>query len=127
MTQKSVRPAIDFGEGAGLELDTIADVKLATRAFNEGWEVPPEVRRKVIERAAFRADCGDPEMEDHAGKLLLAIDKFNHSVLEAERKKLDAEHARKLQLIETAVKLGLVNNVGGGAGAILGQSSSSVG
>jgi hypothetical protein len=110
-----------------MDLHTVADIKLATRAFNQGWEVSEEIRQQVVVRAYDRATCGDPDIEDKAGKLLLAIDKFNHDVLEAERKKLDAEHARKLQLIETAVKLGLVSNVGGGAGAILGQSSSSVG
>lgn len=109
-----------------MELETIADIKLATRAFNEGWQVSEEIRKRVITEAYKRATCGDPDVEDKAGKLLLAIDKFNHDVLEAERKRLDAEHARKLQLIETAVKLGLVNNVGGGAGAISSQPSHSV-
>lgn len=95
-----------------MELGTIADIKLAARAFNEGWEVPADVRRTIIERAAIRAQCGDPEIEDHAGKLLLAIDKFNHAVLEAEQKRLDAEHTRKLQLIELAVKLGIARHDG---------------
>ena len=109
-----------------MELETIADIKLATRAFNEGWEVSEEIRKRVITEAYKRATCGDPDVEDKAGKLLLAIDKFNHDVLEAERKRLDAEHARKLQLIETAVKLGLVANVGGGAGTISSQPSHSI-
>lgn len=110
-----------------MEIDTIADIKLATRAFNEGWEVSKEIRQNLIAKAYERATCGCPDIEDKAGKLLLAIDKFNHDVLEAERKKLDAEHARKLQLIETAVKLGIVANVSDGAGTILSQPSGSVG
>ena len=52
------------------------------------------VRKKVIEQAAIRAQCGDPKIEDNAGKLLLAIDKFNHAVLESEQKRIKAEHDR---------------------------------
>lgn len=108
-----------------MELDTVADLKLAARAFNEGWSVPVEVRKAVIERAAVRAQCGDPEIEDHAGKLLLAIDKFNHSIIEAEQKRLKAEHDRKLQLIELAVRIGAIQPVGGAVGIAGPQSSES--
>jgi len=114
-----------FGEGDALDLESVADIKLATRAFNQGWDVPAEVRRKVVERAAMRAECGDPEIEDHAGKLLLAIDKFNHSVSEAEQKRLEAEHARKLQLIELAVRIGAVQPFGGTVGIDCPKSSES--
>lgn len=99
-----------------MELDTVADIKLATRAFNEGWQVSPEIRQAIVAKAFVRATCGDPEVEDKAGKLLLAIDKFNHDCLESERKKIEAEHARKLQLIELAVKLGIVGDDGGRTG-----------
>ena len=101
-----------------MELETVSDIKLATRAFNAGWNVPIDTRKMVVERATMRAQCGDPEIEEHAGKLLLAIDKFNHSVFESEQKRIDAEHTRKLQLIELAVKLGLVSNAGDAARAI---------
>ena len=108
-----------------MELETLAEIKLATRAFNDGWNVPIDVRKAVIERAAIRAQCGDPEIEDQAGKLLLAIDKFNHSVSESEQKRLEAEHARKLQLIELAVRIGAVQPFGGTVGITGTQSPES--
>jgi hypothetical protein len=110
-----------------VELGTTADIKLATRAFNQGWKVSPRQRREIVQKAMDRATCGDPDVEDKAGKLLLAIDKFNHAVYESEQKRLDAEHARKLQLIELAVKLGIVVNAGAATGAISSQPSGSVG
>lgn len=110
-----------------MELETAADIKLATRAFNHGWKISPRQRQEIVRRALDRATCGDPDIEDKAGKLLLAIDKFNHSVDQSEQKRLDAEHARKLQLIELAVKLGLVSNASPAAGAIPSQSSGSGG
>ena len=109
-----------------MELNTAADIRIATRAFNQGWRVSPRQRREIVRRALDRATCGDPDIEDKAGKLLLAIDKFNHSVHQAEQKRLEAEHARKLQLIELAVKLGIVVNASDAVGAISGQPSSGV-
>lgn len=96
-----------------MELETVADFKLAERAFNEGWDVPPQTCKVVVQKATERATCGDPEIEDKAGKLLLAVAKFNHQVHVAEQKRIAEEHARKLQLIELAVKLGIARNDGG--------------
>jgi len=86
---------------------TLSD-KLELRAINEGWPIKPEHRKEIIERAMDRATCGDPELEDRAAKILLAADMVNLKRQQLEQKKLDAEHARRIQLMEAAVKLGLV-------------------
>ncbi len=110
-----------------MELDTIADFRLAERAFNEGWDVPKETCQSVVAKATERATCGDPEIEDKAGKLLLAVAKFNHQVHVAEQKRIAEEHARKLQLIELAVKLGIARNDGSGLGNLDSSQPASIG
>ena len=93
-----------------MELETVADFRIATMAFNHKFDVPEKLCKILVRKAAERATCGDPAIEDAAGKLLLAMAKFNHELNESEKKRIDAEHARKLQLIELAAKLGLVFN-----------------
>jgi hypothetical protein len=92
-----------------VNIDTIAD-KLELRAIREGWPITTEMRRQIIERAMDRASCGDPDIEDKAAKIFLAADAVNLKRQQLEQKKLDAEHARKLKLIEAAIRLGIVSD-----------------
>ena len=64
----------------------------------------------TFERAMDRASCGDPDIEDKAAKIFLAADAVNLKRQQLEQKKLDAEHARKLKLIEAAIRLGIVSD-----------------
>jgi hypothetical protein len=86
---------------------TLSD-KLELRAINEGWPIKPEQRQEIIERAMIRATCGDPDIEDRAAKILIAADMVNLKRQQLEQKKFESEHARRIQLMEAAVKLGLV-------------------
>lgn len=101
--------------------------KLEQRALREGWDIPAGERERVIAKTIARATCGDPDIEEAATRTLIAVDALELKRAEIERKRLEAEHARKLQLIEAAVKLGLVVDAGGSSGAIPSQPSSSVG
>jgi hypothetical protein len=58
---------------------------------------------------------GIPDLAIAASKVLLAADALNEKKRIAEQKRLDAEHTRKLQLIELAVKLGIAGNDNGTA------------
>lgn len=90
-----------------MQLDTIADIKLAGRAINEDWPVDPGLRESVISEMRNILTGGDPELSIAAAKVVLAADAINAKKREAEQRRLDAENARKLQLIELAVKLGI--------------------
>lgn len=108
-----------------MNTDTIAD-KLELRAIKEGWPVTDGTRKQIIERAMLRAACGDPDIEDKAAKIILAADVVNLKRQQIEQKQIEAEHARKLQLIELAVKLGIAGDDSSGAG-ILDSTASTVG
>jgi hypothetical protein len=108
-------------------MPSVADWRLETRSENEGWPITQEHRKEAIDSALEDLRSEKPKVKDAARKYLLAVDLANMKKLESERKRIEAEHARKLQLIETAVKLGLVANVGIGTGAIPSKPSSSVG
>lgn len=89
--------------------------------------MPEGVRAQVIAKTVARATCGDPGIEEDATRTLIAADALELKRQVFEQRRIESEHARKLQLIEAAVKLGLVSNAVGGAGAIPHQSSSLVG
>ena len=91
-----------------MDVDTMAD-KLERRAIREGWPITAAMRQQIIERAMDRASCGDPDIEDRAAKIFLAADAVNLKRQQLEQKKLDADHARKLQLIEAAIRLGIID------------------
>lgn len=90
-----------------MNIETIAD-KLELRAIKEGWPVTNDCRKTIIDRAMVRAQCGDPDIEDKASKIILAADLVNIKRQQVEQKQIEAEHARKIRLIEAAVQLGLV-------------------
>lgn len=100
-----------------MNVETIAD-KLELRAIKEGWPITDEKRNAIIERAMIRARCGDPDTEDKAAKIILAADVVNLKRQQLEQKTIEAEHARKLQLIEAAVKLGLIGDERQRAGGV---------
>lgn len=106
-----------------MQLETL-ERKLEQRALREGWNMPDGVRARVIAKTVERATCGDPEIEEAATRTLIAADALELKRETFEQRRIEAEHVRKLQLIEAAVKLGLVSNATGGFGAITCQSSS---
>jgi hypothetical protein len=93
-----------------VEIETIADQRLVARAIREGWPVSEEMKAKLAKKTFERATCGIPEFEEAATKTIIAMDKRNQDLRAEELKRIEAEHARKLQLIELAVKLGLAGN-----------------
>ena len=99
-----------------MKLETIADIKLAGRAINEDWPVDPELRESVISEMRNILTSGIPDLSIAAAKVVLAADAINAKKREAEQRRLDAENARKLQLIELAVKLGITRPDGVAAG-----------
>ena len=98
-----------------MEAEMISD-KLELRAIKEEWPITNEKRTEIIERAMVRAQCGDPDIEDKAAKILIAADVVNLKRQQLEQKKLDADHARKLQLIEAAIRLGIIDAQRSGIG-----------
>jgi hypothetical protein len=101
-----------------VDTETIAD-KLELRAIKEGWPITPEQRATIIGRAMTRATCGNPDIEDRAAKILLAADAVNLKQKQLEQKTLEAEHARKLQLLEAAIRLGIVGDGHPTTGSVL--------
>ena len=93
--------------------DTL-DRQLEQRALKEGWDIPAGKRAEVIRKTIERATCGDFEIEEAATRTLIMADALAIKRQQAEQRRLEAEHARKLQLIELAVKLGIVGNDDGG-------------
>ncbi len=101
-----------------MEIETVADQRLVSRAIREGWPVSDEMRATLVEKTFARATSGVPEFEEAATKTIIAMDKRNQELRTEELKRIEAEHARKLQLIELAVKLGLAGNEQRGVGAV---------
>jgi hypothetical protein len=101
------------------------EAQLEHRALKEGWDIPHHKRTEVIAKTIERATCGIPDVEEAATRTLIAMDAVQLKKESFEQKKREMEHARKLQLIEAAVKLGLVSDVGTRAGAIPNIESSS--
>lgn len=99
-----------------MEIETIADDRLVARAIREGWPISEEMKKTLVEKTFARAVCGVPEVEESATKTIVAMDKRNQDLRNEEQRRIEAEHARKLQLLELAHKLGIVRNVGGGSG-----------
>ena len=92
-----------------MNVETMAD-KLELRAIRNGWPISDEKRQIIIDRAMTRATCGDPDIEDKAAKIVIAADLVNLKQQQLEQKQIEAEHARKLQLIEAAIRLGIAGD-----------------
>lgn len=90
-----------------MEVKTLADLKLLHRAINGGWNVSDEMKQRVVDQAANLVGDSDPKIALLAMKVLISADSADDKKALAEQRRQEAEHARKLQLIELAVKLGI--------------------
>lgn len=106
-------------------MSTVPDWRLEARSENENWPVSQDHRRRCVENALTDLQDANPRVRDAARKYLLAVDLANQRKQEAEQKRIEAEHAKKVQLIEYAIKLGLVNNVIDGASCMDSKPSES--
>lgn len=91
----------------------MADYRLEARAENELWPVSQEHRAKCVDNALVDLRDADPRVRKAAREYLLAVDLANSKKQAIEQRRIEAEHARKLQLIELAVKLGIARNDAG--------------
>jgi hypothetical protein len=94
----------------------LMEEKLERRAIKEGWPITAEMKQKILEKTYARATCGIPDIEEHATKSIVAMDKRNQELRTEEQRRIEAEHARKLQLLELAVKIGIVGDDGRAVG-----------
>ena len=102
---------------------TVPEWRLEARSENQNWPVSQEHRQLCVENALVDLKDANPRVRDAARKYLLAVDLANQRKQEMEQKRIDSEHAKKVQLIEYAVKLGLVNNVIDGTSRVDSESS----
>ena len=103
----------------------MADLKLLHRAINGGWNVSDEMKQRVVDQAANLVGDSDPKIALLAMKVLISADSADDKKALAEQRRQEAEHARKLQLIELAVKLGIAQPDGVTIGAVDRIASSS--
>ena len=90
-----------------MEIETLADLKLLHRAISGGWNVTDEMKKKSLENTAKLTEHPDPKIALLATKVLISADSADDKKALAEQRRQEAEHARKLQLIELAVRLGI--------------------
>lgn len=95
---------------------TVADYKLESRAENNLWPVTDDHRKECVENALVDLNDENPKVRSAARDYLLAVDKANILKQVAEQRRIEAEHARKLQLLELAVKIGIVEDDGRAVG-----------
>lgn len=74
------------------------------------------MRDELVQKLLRVVSLGDPDLTLAATKVFIAMDALNAKKREAEQRRLEAEHARKLQLIELAVRLGVVDSNSGSTG-----------
>lgn len=106
-----------------LNLESIADIRLIGRAMNEGWPVSSEVKNEVITALREIVNSGVPDLVIPASRALMAADGLTQRERLAREKTIDREHKRKLELIELAVKLGLVIDDNNSTGVVDSQPS----
>ncbi len=107
-----------------VDINTVADVRLAGRAINDEWPVTPEIRQQVVDRLVYLQEFAEKEsVQIAAANALQAADALNIKKRAAEQRRLEAEHTRKVQLLDAAVKLGLVKPIGPGIGSVDSQPS----
>lgn len=108
-----------------MEIDSVADIKLAGRSISEDWPVSQEVREAVIRQLSGILLGPDEKMAVAAARVLLAADALNVKKRIEEQKIAQAEQEMKRKLIEYAVKLGIVKPVDQRLGVIDSESSES--
>jgi hypothetical protein len=106
-----------------VEIDSVADIKLAGRSISEDWPVDQSTRERVVETLRTILMAGDEKMAVAAARVLLAADALNIKKRIEEQKIANQEQERKRQLIEYAVKLGIVKPVDNRLGVIDSESS----
>lgn len=80
------------------------------RAIVSGWEIPEDLKGEIIQRNAELTRSPDDRIAIAASKNLVAIGALHLKHEQVIQQQIEAEHARKLQLIELAVRSGLVVN-----------------
>lgn len=93
-----------------LNIESINDIRLLGRAIKEDWPVSPEIKSEVVAALRDIVSSGVPDFVIPASRVLMAGDALNQRRRALEEKKLALEQQRKLELIELAVKLGLVRD-----------------
>lgn len=86
--------------------------------MNEGWPVSNEVKNEVVIALREIINSGVPDFVIPASRALMAADGLTQRERLAKEKTIDREHKRKLELIELAVKLGLVGDDNGSIGVV---------
>lgn len=98
------------GGKAFLKIESLNDIRLVGRSIKEDWPVSPEIKSEVVAALRDIVSSGVPDFVIPASRVLMAGDMLNQRRQAAEEKKLQQEQQRKLELIELAVKLGLVRD-----------------
>jgi len=91
--------------------------------MNEGWPVSEEIKAEVVAALRDIVGSGVPNLVIPASRALMAADGLTQRERQAQEKKLDRDHERKRELIELAVKLGIIANEPGAIGALDSQPS----
>ncbi len=121
-----VRRLGGFSRGKGkafLNIESLNDIRLIGRAIKEDWPVTPEIKSQVVEALRDIVSSGIPDLVIPASRVLMAGDMLNQRRRAAEEKKLQQEQQRKLELIELAIKLGLVRDDGLAIGGLVTDST----
>lgn len=89
------------GEGGGMQLDSISDVKLAGRALKD-WLKHDDPKRQQAVEAIYDVviNNADPEMKTTAFKALLQADAVDLKRQEVEIKKQAVDDHKRLRLLE---------------------------
>ena len=106
-----------------MKIETINDIRLVGRSIKEDWPVSPEIKAEVVAALRDIVSSGVPDLVIPASRVLMAGDLLNQKRRQIEEKKLALEQQRKLELIELAVKLGLVRDDGLAIGGMAGDTS----
>jgi hypothetical protein len=85
-----------------MEIETLADVKLVSRALSEGWLNNAHEKRARAVDALFEivADHFDPEVKIKAFEALAKADVIDLKRVEVALKQQEADDQRKLRLLE---------------------------
>lgn len=93
-----------------MKIESLNDIRLVGRSIKEDWPVSPEIKAEVVAALRDIVSSGVPDLIIPASRVLMAGDALNQKRRALEEKKLALEQQRKLELIELAVKLGLVRD-----------------
>jgi len=95
------------GKGAGVPLETIADIKLTGRALVAGWLTGLEDRRRraVEELLNVVENNPDPELKRQAFEALVKADQADLKREELELKKQEADDNKRLRLLDILGRL----------------------